>query len=82
MIKLEKVCKKYNLIISITCIGIVYMMIGLFLTSNITSNKPELNTIDLKNMIVGAELPYLLYGDNDYCIIDMQHGGVIIYDFT
>lgn len=82
MLKLEKVCKKYKLIISITCIGIVFIMIGLFLTSNAASNKPELNTIDLKDMIVGAELPYLLYSSNDYCIIDMQHGGVIIYDFS
>lgn len=82
MINLVELLKKYMKIILIACIGIVFMMIWIFLISNDNTNKPDSDRIDLKDMIVGAELPYLLYGNTDYCIIDMQHGGVIIYDFT
>ncbi len=52
------------------------------LTACNDEQKTNLQTEDLKEMIVGAELPYLLYANNDYCIMNMWHGGIIVYDFT
>lgn len=58
--------------------------IGLLFSSTACSDEKKINiqVQDLKEMIVGAELPYLLYANNEYCIMDMWHGGVIVYNFT
>lgn len=65
-------------LLSILCV--VIMLFSL----SACNDKPKTNlpTKDLKDMIVGAELPYLLYANNDYCIINIWHGGVVVYDFT
>ncbi|MGL4346094.1 MAG: hypothetical protein ACRCTE_12930 [Cellulosilyticaceae bacterium] len=59
-------------------------VIGLLFFSTACSNERKINVQveGLKEMVVGAELPYLLYANNDYCIMDMWHGGIIVYNFS
>lgn len=81
MMQTKEMFGKYKIVILVGC-AVIICAVGLLLFTGWNSAygfAPETN--DLKDMAIGAELPYLLYANADYCIVNMWHGGVIVYDF-